>query len=230
MFVFAHPDDESFSSGGTIAKLAKLRHNIILITATKGEEGLIGDPPVTTKENVGKTREQELRLASKILGIKKVKFLGFIDATLSKCISALKPKILKILQKELPDIVVTFDKHGGSNHPDHIAISKSTTQAFEKYMKLSKKHVRLYHTATPRSYLKKYDKEGLSYTVFGKIKGTKNSDITTIVDIGETFSLKVAALKMHKTQNKDVDRYLKRSKIVNLKKEFFKLIRENNLA
>jgi len=229
LFVFAHPDDESFSSGGTIAKLAKLGNKIILVTATRGEAGEVGDPPLTTKKNLGKTREKELRSAARVLGISKVIFLDFIDATLENHMEALKKTILSIFAKESPDIVVTFDRHGGSNHPDHKAISNAATISFEKYMISSKKHVSLYHTAVPRSYLRKYEKAGLVYRAFGKMKGTSDEDITTIVDIRKTYDLKIRVLRMHKTQRKDVERFLKRTSLVDLKKEFFKLISENGI-
>ena len=229
LFVFAHPDDESFSSGGTIAKLVKRGETVILVTATKGEKGQFGDPPISTKENLGKTRGKELKNAAKILGIGDIVFLDFIDGTLVRNTESLKKKIFKIFTKESPDIVVTFDKRGGSNHPDHKAISESATRAFEKYMVSSKKRVCLYYTAVPRSYLKKYEKAGLAYKAFGKMNGTPDGDITTIVDIRKTYDVKLRALRAHKTQKKDVDRFLKRTSFVNLKKEFFELIYENSI-
>ena len=82
LLVFAHPDDETFSSGGTIAKLTSMGHKVNLATATRGEEGMVGDPPITTKEKIGEVREQELRNAAKILGISKIYFLGFWDGRL----------------------------------------------------------------------------------------------------------------------------------------------------
>ena len=229
IFVFAHPDDESFSSGGTIAKLTKQGEKVVLVTATKGEAGELGDPPITTKENLGKTREKELKNAAKILGINDIIFLDFIDGTLKDHMNDLKKKIMSIFAKESPDVAVTFDRYGGSNHPDHKAVSKSATKAFEKYMGGSKKRVCMYHMAVPRSYLRKYEKAGLAYKAFGKMKGTPDRNITTIVDIKETYDIKVRALKMHKTQRKDVERFLKRSSFVDLKKEFFELIYENSI-
>ncbi|MEK7517070.1 MAG: PIG-L deacetylase family protein [Patescibacteria group bacterium] len=229
IFVFAHPDDESFSSGGTIAQLAKKGEKVVLVTATKGEKGQLGDPPIASKKNLGKTREKELENAAKILGISSILFLNFIDGTLQDHADSLRKKILEIFIKKSPDVVVTFDRHGGSNHPDHKTISRSTTESFENYMRRSKKHVHLYHTAVPRSYLKKYEKSGLTYIAFGKMKGTPDEDITTVVDIRNTYDLKVKALQMHKTQKKDVERFLKRSSVVDLKKEFFELIYENSI-
>ena len=82
---------------------------------------------------------------------------------------------------------------------------------------------------TVKEHLNALEKAGLVYKAFGKMKGTPDEDITTIVDINEAFDLKVQALKMHKTQRKDVERFLKRTSFVDLKKEFFELISENSI-
>lgn len=229
IFVFAHPDDESFSSAGTIALLTKAGHQVKLITATKGESGQTGG--LCEQDELGKFREQELKSAAKVLGISQIFFLGFIDGTLKNVPkSQLENKILALLEKESPDVVVTFDKYGASNHPDHMAISKAATSAFQKYLKSAKKHVRLYHTAVPQSYLEKYKKTNLEYRAFGEMVGTPDEEITTIVDIKDVFSTKVKAFKCHRTQQKDWQRFLKRSALVDLKREFFKLISENKIS
>lgn len=233
LFIFAHPDDESFSSGGTIATLAKGGHDVYLVSATKGEAGLVGDPPITTQDKLGKVREKEQGAAAKILGIRNIFYLGLIDGTLHKySVGFLTKKILSIVKKENPDIVVTFDEHGVSNHPDHIAVSLAATVSFEKYAKNIRKHVRLYHVTMPKSYLLKYRNyadKSLDYKAFGKMVGTEDSKITTAIDINKTFRRKVRALKCHKTQHKDVERFLKRANVVDLKKEFFTLVSENSL-
>lgn len=231
MFVFAHPDDETFSSGGTIAKLVLNNHKVNLITATKGEAGEPGNPPITTREKLGEVREKELRRAAKILGISNIFFLGFIDGKVRYVkTKKLQGKILSILKKENPDVVITFDKGGGSNHPDHKAVSKATTAIFKEYKNISKKHVRLYHTAMPRSFIKKFEEKGIGYRAFGKIRGVKDSDITTIINIEKTLNLKIKALKEHKTQHQDWERWLKRTDIVDLNKEYFQLIDENEIV
>lgn len=230
IFIFAHPDDESMATGGTIKKLTSSGVTVKLITATKGEAGFPGNPPLCKKEELGDVREKELRSAAKVLGISQIYFLGFIDGTLHTLpIRKLQQKILPILKKEKPDMVVTFDKRGGSNHPDHKAVSRATTEAFQDYMSSCKKHVRLYHTAVPRSYAKKYQQVGLSNVGFGIIKGTADKEITTRVDIKDTYAKKTKAIKCHKTQHQDWERFFKRAKVVSLKMEYFKLISENEL-
>jgi len=231
LFIFAHPDDETFSSGGTIVKLAKSKHKVILATATKGEAGELGNPPITTRDKVGEVREQELRRAAKILGIKNVNFLGFIDGKLRYIRNTkLETKILTILKKEKPDVVVTFDRTGASNHPDHKAVSRAATKMFIEYKKLATKHIRLYHTAMPRSFVKNFEQKGMGYDAFGKVRGVKDEEITTIIDIGDTLDTKIKALKEHKTQNQDWERFLKRLDKTKFVAEFFKLVDENGIV
>lgn len=228
IFVFAHPDDESISSGGTIALLAK-KGDVKLITATRGENGQTGG--LCAQEELGKVREKELKKAAKVLGISQIYFLYFTDGALSKLPkNVISDKILSLFKKEMPDVVVTFNEEGGSRHPDHIQINKSTTEAFFEYLKVTKRHVRLYYNAMPRSFVEKLRDEGMDYRVYGKIKGTPDSQITSIIDISETIETKIKALKSHKTQKKDWERFLKRMKHKEFKNEFFRLARENSFV
>lgn len=233
LFIFAHPDDESFSSGGTIALLKKKSGEVKLISATKGEAGLVGNPPIITQDKLGFVREKEQKEAAKILGIQHIYYLGLLDGTLHKySVDFLTRKILPIVKKENPDVLITFDEHGVSNHPDHIAVSKAATLSFKSYAKNIRKHVRLYYVTMPKSYLLKYRNhadKSLYYKAFGDMVGSDDSKITTVIDIKETFRTKVRALQCHKTQHKDAERFFKRANVVDLKKEFFTLVSENSL-
>lgn len=231
LFVFAHPDDESFYSGGTIAKLVKERHVVKLITATKGEAGQLGNPPLCAKKELGSVREKELRNAAKILGISEIFFLGFTDGKLESVpIKTLSEKILKIFNTERPDVVITFNKEGGSRHPDHRRMNKVATEAFLSYMKNVKKHVRLYYADIPRSHVKKMEALSMVYTYFGKIKGTPDKKITTTVDVSDTINKKIKAFMSHVTQKKDWEGFLKRKNHPEFTKEFFSLALENEIA
>ena len=230
LFVFAHPDDESFSCGGTIVKLTKKGQTVKLITATRGEAGSTGNPPLCAQEELGSVREKELRCAAEILGISDIFFLDYIDGTLKNVpIKILNKKILEIFTEEKPDIVITFNKEGGSRHPDHIQINKVTTQVFGVYAEKIKKHVRLYYSDIPKSLLVKLETLGTLYTFFGKIKGTADEDITTIVDISETIEQKIKAFQCHQTQKKDWEGFLKRKNPSEFTKEYFTLALEKNL-
>ncbi len=85
MFIYAHPDDETFGAAGTIYKHSLIDDvRIHVVSATRGEAGKMGDPPLTTRENLGQFREAEMRAAAEILNIDQISYLDFIDATLDK--------------------------------------------------------------------------------------------------------------------------------------------------
>lgn len=131
MCIVAHPDDESFGMGGTLAKYASEGVEISILMATKGERGRYGlasESPGT--EIVGKTRANELLKAAATLGVEKVKFLNYMDGDLDQ----VDPHavILAIgwhIRQEQPQVVITFGPEGGYGHPDHIAISQFATAA-----------------------------------------------------------------------------------------------------
>ena len=76
---FAHPDDETMFLGGTLAYLASEGAQIHFVSATKGEGGEMGDPPICERAELGQTREKELECTVKALGGKSLSFLGFKD-------------------------------------------------------------------------------------------------------------------------------------------------------
>lgn len=230
LLVFAHPDDETFSSSGTIIKLVRQGVKATLITATRGEAGMLGSPPLATRKTLGKVRERELRNAAKITGISQIYFLNFIDSTLHKVPQKkLRAKIIPLFKKEKPNIVITFEKNGISMHPDHKAISKTTTDSFKEYIKSAKHYTRLYHVCLPKSYVQKHHKAGFKYEYFGKMQGTPDVEITDRVDITNVYNEKIKAMKSHKSQRKDYEMLLKRNKIIPGRKyEHFKLVAENS--
>lgn len=230
LFIFAHPDDETFGTGGTIAKLAKEGHTVNVITATTGQAGMTGIYGDVTPDQLGEFRKKEQSEAAKILGISKTHYLGLIDGQLVEhSIAELQEILLPLIKEENPDIVITFEKNGISNHPDHKQISLAATEAFRKWMPSAKKHVRLYHIGVPKSYMESYDKSGLNNKAFGETPGVPDENFTTIIDTSDVFEIKDKAARAHKSQASDWDRIRKRMDIVDLKKEFFELILEKEL-
>jgi N-acetyl-1-D-myo-inositol-2-amino-2-deoxy-alpha-D-glucopyranoside deacetylase len=144
MAVFAHPDDESFGIGGTLARYgADPNVRVVLVCATRGEAGEISDPSLATPEHLGEVRERELRCACEALGVDALYFLGYRDSGMAGTPENRDPralamadagevvgKIVAHIRRERPDVVVTFDENGGYGHPDHIAIHYHTVAAF----------------------------------------------------------------------------------------------------
>lgn len=131
--VFAHPDDESFICGGTLAKYASEGVDITLVSATRGEMGRrMGNPPYLNRESMAAAREMELRNACDCLGIRQLLFLDIRDKTVEFADeNSLTARIAALIHEVDPDVVLTFhEKLGG--HPDHCAIGKATTAAFRR--------------------------------------------------------------------------------------------------
>lgn len=143
--VLAHPDDESFGLGGTLALYARKGYDTYLVCATRGEVGTVDPEHLNGFKNTAELRTAELERAAKILGLKQVFFLGYRDsgmpgtednkhpdAQINHPIDEVAGKIVKYIRQLKPDVVLTFDPIGGYKHPDHIHIHKATVLAFEK--------------------------------------------------------------------------------------------------
>ncbi len=141
--VFAHPDDETFGTGGTLAHYARQGVDVFLICATRGE---VGEAPAGLKgfASAGEMRADELRCAAGLLGLKEVLFLDYRDsgmpgtpdnthpnALAAQPVEQVARRIAAAIRRLQPQVVVTFDPIGGYRHPDHIAIHQATVTAFQ---------------------------------------------------------------------------------------------------
>ena len=129
--VFAHPDDESMGLGGTLAKYAAEGVETYLVCATRGERGWWeSEGPNPGFEGVAMIRTKELENAGKILGLKEIHFLDYIDGDLDQANhEEVIGKIVTHVRRIKPHVVVTFAHDGAYGHPDHIAISQFTNAA-----------------------------------------------------------------------------------------------------
>ena len=141
--VLAHPDDESFGMGGTLALYAQKGVKVHLVCATRGEAGEVGPEYLQDYKSIGELREAELRCAAGYLGLSGVHFLEYRDSGMVGSLENEHPKAL--IQAPLPEVasriaeyirllqpqvVLTFDPIGGYRHPDHIAVHQATVKAF----------------------------------------------------------------------------------------------------
>lgn len=131
MGILAHPDDESLGMGGVLAKYGAEGIDTYLITATRGQRGWFGEASeYPGPEALGHIREAELRAAAEKLGLKEVVLLDYMDGELDQAHPETVIRQLAAHVRRLrPQVVVTFDPHGGYGHPDHIAISQFATAA-----------------------------------------------------------------------------------------------------
>ncbi|WP_202080040.1 PIG-L deacetylase family protein [Caldalkalibacillus salinus] len=123
MFAFAHPDDETFATGGTIVHYQQQGLEIHLYCATKGEAGKTGHPPYCSKEDLPQVRQQELEKACDIIGVDHLYLRSFKDGQLSHT-PELEDDLEDVISAVQPDILVTFPPHGISGHADHIRMQQ----------------------------------------------------------------------------------------------------------
>jgi LmbE family N-acetylglucosaminyl deacetylase len=142
--VLAHPDDESFGMGGTLALYAQRGVDTYLICATRGEAGEVDASHLEGYEDKAARREVELRCAAEHLGLKEVFFLGYRDSGMEGSPENQNPsslyqadvqevalRIAQFVRRLRPDVLITFDPIGGYRHPDHIQCHLATVKAFE---------------------------------------------------------------------------------------------------
>ncbi|MEW6233066.1 MAG: PIG-L family deacetylase [Chloroflexota bacterium] len=177
--VFAHPDDESFGPGGTLARYAAEGVDVHYACATRGEVGAVNAELMQRFATVGDLRWSELAAATKILGLTGLHWLGYRDsgmpgsddnrhpdALLQADQDVLIGRIVALIRALRPQVVMTFDSRGGYGHPDHISIHYATERAFAiagdaaQYPEQIAQGLapfapqKLYYTAFPKGFLK----------------------------------------------------------------------------
>lgn len=129
LVVLAHPDDESFGIGGTLAKAAVAGVHVVLVCATRGQAGI----PGLNADEAGAVRQKELEAAVAVLGIADLRWLPYMDGKLGEANLDEAVALLAAVMKETqPQAVVTFGPDGITGHPDHLAIHRFTTAAFDR--------------------------------------------------------------------------------------------------
>jgi len=142
--VLAHPDDETFGTGGTLALYSRRGVQVYLVCATRGEVGEMDPKLMEGFTSVAERRVDELRCAAQTLGLAEVFFLGYRDsgmpgspdnahpqALAAAPLDQVAAEVTHFIRKLRPQVVITFDPIGGYRHPDHIAIHQATVKAFE---------------------------------------------------------------------------------------------------
>ena len=143
IFFGAHPDDEAFGIGGTLAQYAAAGVKAYYACATRGEAGEAAPKHIKGYDTLGDMRWAELKCSAQILGLAGIIHLGYRDSGMPgsrdnkhpEALVATPPKqvigrVVKIIREIRPEVVITFDPIGGYRHPDHIAINNATVKAF----------------------------------------------------------------------------------------------------
>jgi LmbE family N-acetylglucosaminyl deacetylase len=133
----AHPDDEAIATGGLMASAAAAGHRVVLVTATKGEQGEYPQGFLNDGEQLATRRVQELEAAAEVLGVARLSFLDYLDSGMMGEASNNNPacfwqapvdqaakRLAAILREEQPDLMTVYDEFGGYGHPDHIQVHR----------------------------------------------------------------------------------------------------------
>lgn len=222
--LFAHPDDESFAAGGTLARYAAQGVQVVLVTATRGEAGIVHDPEADCPADIGQVREAELRCACRVLGIAHLRFLGYRDSGMAGspdnshlqafCRAAAEEvvgRILELWREFRPDVVLTFGPEGGYGHPDHIAIHRHTTAAWERAADPAlcpDPPRKLYYTAISAQTFRRIREAMWRHGLIPEMpseeeiarRAAPENTITTAIDIRDYLETKISALRCHRTQ------------------------------
>ena len=187
--VFAHPDDETFRPGGTLALLARRGVKVHVLTFTHGEAGSCGEPPLCTSDELTIVRERELLCACAALGIEPPHLLDYPDGHLAEADSErVIADILVVVHQVHPKVLLSFGPDGLSGHPDHILVGQLAAEAFHRIEEIAA----LYTVAVPQS---------LAQTLnMRQVHPVPDETIAFSVDVASVWETKLAAMRCHATQ------------------------------
>jgi LmbE family N-acetylglucosaminyl deacetylase len=220
----AHPDDESISTGGTIARAKAEGHRVVLVVATNGDHGEVPDD-LAPDETLVDRRRCELRRSAEVLGIDRVVWLGYADsgmtgweqnehpdAFMKVPVTVAAEQLAALLVEEHADVLTTYDWHGNYGHPDHIHVHRvgamaadiaRTPAVFEATMNRDAM-VRFFVEARANGQMPAdddWDPDGPADD--GNPFGTPESELTHAVDVRPYVHLKRASIECHASQVSD---------------------------
>jgi LmbE family N-acetylglucosaminyl deacetylase len=205
LFLFAHPDDESFSGAGTAMKYSARGVRTVLVTATRGERGKRGDPPLCTPDDLPARREQELREAAAIVGFDELHLLEYRDRELGDAApEEVRTTLVTLIRRVKPAVAITFDPHGFNLHPDHVAISRFASDAIAA-------------AADPRWLPDSGEAHAVSRLLWTPLfppwdaarleRIDERASADFVLDVSAWQDRRAAALRAHRTQHLSVDKY-----------------------
>ena len=226
--IYAHPDDETFGVGGTMAHYAQRGVPVTMVCATRGEVGEIAPGTGATPETLGQFREQELRDAMAILGVHDVRFLDYRDsgmlgtpenndprAYMNADADAVVEHLVGVIRERRPQAIATWDATGGYGHPDHVASHHHATAAFHaaadpaQYPELGEAWggAMLFYTSFPieewQRIIEEMKKAGIETPGFdddGQMAAAPRLPANVIIDVRAHYGEKLEAMLAHRTQ------------------------------
>lgn len=223
--ILAHPDDETFGTGGTLIRYASQGVDVHSLCLTQGEQGWAGggDAPVIPREHVGTARALELAEAGRRMGLRSTTCLRYPDGGLA----GVNPDhvvrdIVRWLRAVRPDVAITWGPDGGYGHPDHIAAGDLALRAIdlagiERYEPELGDHVhvrRVYRFVVSADLIDNLNllvPEFAEYvsTLTAKPQRWTRDRLGAVIDAREVVDQKIEAMRAHRTQAPDMQMWLR---------------------
>ena len=229
LVVHAHPDDESISTGGVLTKYSANGVRTVLTYCTRGEAGDILNPEFVSPKpglSITEIRAIELEKAVNVLGVKSVHYLGYRDSGMAGTPENRHPqafaqadkqeataRLVEIIRRVRPHVIVTYNEKGTYLHPDHIMANRVTLRAFQDsgdpdYKTREKlepwRPAKLYYTAIPLERIRRMHKitveRGEKPDYDPDVLGTPEDKISAVIDVRKFLSKKLEALNCHQSQ------------------------------
>lgn len=204
--VGAHPDDIDIGCAGTVAKTIQEGGEAYYLVLTDGSKG--SEDPKISNQKLIKLRQQEQLHAAKILGVKSVFFLDFVDGELENT-HDLKVEIVRIIRLVKPTTVICWDPallydvdRKFINHPDHRVSGQATLDAVFPFARNARTFPELLE-------------QGLEPHVVEEVLLVNFTKSNFYVDITKTIDLKMQAIGAHTSQFRDVEKFKDRIKRFN---------------
>jgi LmbE family N-acetylglucosaminyl deacetylase len=188
--ISAHPDDNEFVIGGSVAKWAREGRDVAFCLVTTGGAGVNEHTP--SSEGLIPVREKEQRAAAKILGVRELMLLGYVDGTLVPTLG-MRLDLTRVIRRWRPDVVVTGDPtvryygHDYLNHPDHRTVADVALDA-------------VFPSSETSAIFPELLTEGLAPHKVKQVLISGSLEPDVFVDIGRTLAVKCRALKAHRSQ------------------------------
>lgn len=212
----AHPDDEAISTGGLMAKASAAGHRVVLVTATRGEQGEPVEGVLAPGEELWQRRIVELAESARLLGAEEPRLLGYEDSGMMGEASNDNPacfwqaplveaaeRLAKILSEVQATVLTIYDNHGGYGHPDHIQVHRVGLAAAELAGVEYVYEATINREAAQQLMSQAADDPSMGDTPDAAMLetfGTPEADISFVLDVTGQIKAKRAALRAHASQ------------------------------
>ena len=231
--VHAHPDDETITTGGTLARYGAEGVRTVVVTCTQGDLGWVFDPDLVGRD-VGTLRDAELESACSMLGVGRLVRLGYCDSGMAGTPENQRPgaffradlheaadRLVKVLEDERPQVMLAYDAMGGYGHPDHVKAHQVAVAAFEAAG--AARPEKLYFVRFPLTWSREFVRELREAGIDAPGSAPAGADagpelreigvpddlVTTAIDVRRYLPTKLAALACHRSQL-PADHFLRR--------------------